>query len=201
MNTTGIARFTNRLWTGAAATGDLNPGGASAFPGNPNAYIGQLGATERLNFATAQALSDSAVTQTLQGGRYQYVQFAADGTNYALGQVLYWKDETNYIVTNVAPTTTSANVAGVCIAPVTQGNYWVMQTHGVVWVQYRAAVTSTAVSAGVYLLVNTNTADALADATADATSGVNKLFLGIAKDAPANGTIGRVYVTTVVTVE
>jgi hypothetical protein len=194
MESTGILRLVNRFLTGTTAVGDAVPGASVAgYTGQPNLYAGQLGAVLRLNYADAQKRSDPAITQLLQSGRYQYVQFAADGTTYAIGQLLYWKDETNYIVTNVAPTATSANFAGFCISPVTQGNYWLMQTDGVAWVQYRATVTSTTASTQVYALVNTNTVDALADATADATAGVHKLAIGVSKDAPANAGIGRVY--------
>lgn len=203
MTRTGILRMTNRFLTGTSAVGDAVPGAAVAgYTGQPNQYSGQLGAIDEMNFAEAQSRSDSVTGIALQGGRFQYVQFAADGTTYAAGQVLYWKDETNYIVTNVAPTATSANVAGFCIAPVTQGNYWFMQTAGVVWAQYRATVTSTVISNGVYVVVNTNTVDALTDATAanDSLAGTNKLFVGIAKDQPANAGLLRVYLTNLMDV-
>jgi hypothetical protein len=192
MKSTNISRRTQAYLTNFA--GDSVPGGSVAgYTNQPNQYAGQLGAWMDLNYGDAQGRSDPAIAQTLQAGRYQYVQFAADGTNYAIGQLLYWKDETTYTVTNVAPSAVSANFAGFCLGPVTQGNYWFVQTKGVANVKYRASVSDTTANDGVYALVNTNTVDALADATADATSGVNKLFLGIAKSAPANGAVGTVY--------
>ena len=172
MNITGILRVVNQYLNGTTATGDLYPGtSTNGYSGQPNQYQGQVGAFEILRYGSAQKLSDPALpNQTLQGGRYQYVQFAADGTNYAQGQALYWKDETAYIVTNVAPIATSANFAGVCVSPVTQGNYWFVQTKGVAYTQYRSSVTGTVISEGVYVVVNTNTVDSLTDATADATA-------------------------------
>lgn len=204
MTHTGILRTVNRFMNGTTATGDALPGqSVGGYAGQPPQYAGQLGAYEFLNFTAAQKFSDftTAPNTSLQGGKYQYVQYAADGTVYAQGQVLYWKDETNYIVTNVAPLTTSANVAGIAVSPVVQGNYWFVQTTGVAYVLYRATVTSTTVSTGVYVLVNTATADALTDATADATVGVNKLFIGIAKDAPSNAGVKRVYLKGLTQVE
>ena len=212
MTRTGILRMVNRYLTGATATGDTVPGSSVAgYTNQPNQYQGQLGAIEELSYAEAQKRSDptdlvltitisSVVYTGLQGGRFQYVQFAADSTNYVAGQVLYWKDETAYIVTNVAPSSVNARIAGFCVAPVTQGNYWIMQTAGVAWGKYRAAVTDTTADDGVYVLVNTNTIDAKADATADATAGVNKLFVGIAKDVPANSIVGRIFITNIVDV-
>lgn len=189
---------------GTTATGDALPGQSVAgYTGQPPQYSGQLGADEYLNFAAAQKYSDltTAPNTPLQGGRYQYVQYAADGTSYVQGQVLYWKDETNYIVTNVAPISTSSNIAGIAVSPVTQGNYWFIQTAGVAYVLYAASVGSTTASTGVYAVVNTATANALADATADATVGVNKLFIGIAKDAPSNSGVKRVYLKGLIQVE
>lgn len=196
-NTT-IIRYVNRYWNGATATGDLYPGtSTNGYSGQPNQYQGQLLTTVQIGYGVAASLSDPASATPLQGGDYQYVQFAADSTNYLQGQLLYWKDETKAIVTNVAPTATSANFAGFCIAPVTQGNYWFVCVAGVAYAQFAASVGSTTASTGVYAVVNTNTVNALADATADATSGVNKLFIGIAKDAPANSGILRVYIKSV----
>lgn len=201
MKNTGILRHTGVYLNGATATGDQFPGtSTNGYSGQPNQYQGQLGAIMELNYAAAQSKSDPAGVATLQGGEYQYVQFAADSTAYAQGQVLYWKDETNYIVTNVAPSSVSANIAGACVTAVTQGYYWFIQITGVAQLKYRSSVTDTTANDGVYVVVNTNTIDALADATADATAGVNKLFIGIAKDAPANSAVKRVYLTNLVRV-
>lgn len=204
MNQTGILRTVNQFLNGTTAIGDPFPGqSALGYTGQVPPYLGQLGAFELLRYGTAQNLSDktTAPNSTLQGGRYQYVQFAADGTTYAQGQVLYWKDETAYIVTNVAPIATSANIAGFCIAPVTQGNYWFVQTSGVTYAQFAATASSHTASVGVYAVVNTATVNSLADATADATAGVNKLFVGIAKDAPSDGGLTRIYIKGLVEVE
>jgi hypothetical protein len=204
MNQTGILRVVNQFLNGTTAVGDLYPGtSTNGYPNQPNQYQGQVGAFELLKYSEAQRLSDTATapSSTLQSGRYQYVQFAADGATYAQGQLLYWKDETKYIVTNVAPSATSANFAGFCIAPVTQGNYWFIQTSGVAYAQFAATASSHTASVGVYGVVNTATVNSLADATADATAGVNKLFVGIAKDAPSDGGLTRIYIKGLVEVE
>ena len=197
MKSTNILRTSGSIWNLPTAMGDQYPGSSTqGYTNQPNQYSGQLGAWEDLNYSAAQARSAPTATNavTLQAGRYQYVQFYASGTAYASGQVLYWKDETNYIVSNVGATATSANIAGFCLGLVTQGYYWFMQISGVAPAQYAASVTGTVIGEGVYIVVNTNTVDALTDATADATAGVNKLFVGIAKTAPANGAIGLVYI-------
>lgn len=196
MNSTGIDRITNRYLNGATALGDVNPGGASSDPaGNPNQYLGQVGKFMDLTFSQAQKMSDPALTtSTVQAGRFQYVKFASDGTVYAIGQLLYWKDETTYTVTNVAPTSTSSRFAGFALGPVTAGNYWFIQTKGVVYAQFAATASSHTADVGVYGVVNTNTVNSLADATADATAGVNKLFIGTAKDAPSDAGITRIFI-------
>lgn len=204
MQQTGILRTVNGYLNGTTATGDLYPGtSALGYTGQYPIYSGQVGAYEFLSYSGAQKLSDTTTASAtpLQGGKFQYVQFAADGTTYAQGQLLYWKDETNYIVTNVAPSATSAAFAGICIAPVTQGNYWFVQTEGVAYCQFASTASSHTASVGVYGVVNTNTVNSLADATADATAGVNKLFIGIAKDAPSDAGITRVYLRNFVQVE
>ena len=204
MQQTGILRTVNGYLNGTTAVGDPYPGvSVLGYTGQVPLYSGQLGAYEFLSYSGAQKLSDAttAASSLLQGGKYQYVQYYASGTSYAQGQVLYWSDETKYIVTNVAPIATSANIAGIAVAPVTGGNYWFVQTEGVAYVQFESTVTSTTASTGVYAVVNTNTANALTDATADATAGVNKLFIGIAKDAPSNGGLTRVYIKGLCQVE
>jgi len=201
MTQTGILKFSTVYLTGTTAIGDQYPGvSTNGYSGQPNQYQGQLGAKETINFGAAKRLSDPAGSAPLQGCTLQYVQYAADGTNYAQGQLLYWKDETAYIVTNVPPTTTSANFAGFAPSAITQGYYGVVITAGIAYALYRASVTSTTAETGVYAVVNTDTVDALTDATADATAGVNKLFIGIAKDAPANSGLKRVYITNIVEV-
>jgi hypothetical protein len=204
MEQTGIFRLVNRYWNGATATGDALPGQSVAgYTGQPPQYAGQLGIFAYISFADAQKKSDPTVTASLQGGRYQYVQFAADSTNYAQGQVLFWKDETNYIVTN-NPGANVFGVAGICIAPVTQGNYWLMQTDGVAQVLFH---TGTGVVAGqtVVAAVN-NPADAISilDNTAivAGTAGAAlKLWLGTAKAAPTASTISTVYLKGITQVQ
>lgn len=208
MQSTGILRTVNGYLNGATATGDAFPGtSVLGYTGQVPLYSGQLGAFEVLSFAGAQKLSDPAIAVSLQGGRYQYVQFAADGTNYLYGQVLYWKDETNYIVTNVS-SATATTVAGLCVAPVTQGNYWFVQTNGVAPVLFGATTQTTAGLPVFTSSSGANTASAVIDATAVNAGGATtsgtaaplKFFLGQAKTTITASTVSLVYLKDIVQV-
>jgi len=200
MQSTGILRTVSGYLNGATAIGDAFPGtSVLGYAGQVPLYSGQLGAFEVLSFAGAQKLSDPAVAASLQGGRYQYVQFAADGTAYAQGQVLYWKDETNFIVTNVPPA--SLAFAGICIAPVTQGNYWFHQTDGVAQVLFGATVQATAGTATFSNYATPSVAVNVTDATAivagttpiSGTSAPLKGYLGTVKGVPTASVLNLVY--------
>lgn len=193
MENTGIVRITNRFLNGATATGDSAPGqNVLGYTNQPPQYVGQLGAVVDLNFADAQKRSDPAASQSLQGGRYQYVQFAASATAYAVGQILYWSDPTTFVVTNVPPTTLL--VAGICLSIVGQGLYWFMQTKGVASVLFAAGLTTPAIGQPVFsneatppLAVNAATA-ATAILAGGAVVGLSQ-YLGVAFVAPVSSTI------------
>ncbi len=198
MERTGILRLVNRYWNGATAIGDAIPGSSVAgYTGQPAQYAGQLGAVVYLTYADATKRNDPLITVgPLQGGRYQYAQFAADGTAYAQGQILYWKDETSFIVTNVPPA--SLIVAGVCLCPVTQGNYWIFQTEGVVGVLFAAGLTTPAVNESIH--ANNATPSLAVNAATAATAilaGGNAVglctFLGVPKTAPVSSTISLIF--------
>lgn len=206
METTGIFRFTTKFWNGATAIGDVAPGqSVLGYTGQPPQYSGQLGAVVVLNYTDAVRMSDpaAAATQTLNGGRYQYVQFAADGTAYAAGQGLYWKNEQTYTVTNVPPTNKA--VAGVCLSAVTQGNYWLVQTDGVANCLFAAALTTPALDESIHLnaatpplFVNAATAATAIVAGGNAVGLVQ--FVGVPKIAPVSSTITQVYLRGIVQV-
>lgn len=209
MQQTGILRTVNGYLNGATAVGDPFPGtSVLGYTGQVPFYLGQLGAFEFLNFSGAQKLSDPVITPSLQSGRYQYVQFAADGTAYLYGQVLYWKDETNYIVTNVS-SATATTVAGVSIAPVTQGNYWFVQTDGVAPTLFGATTTLVAGQAVYTSSSGANTASAVVDATpinaggatTSGTTAPEKFFLGQAKTTIVASTVILVYLKGIVQVQ
>lgn len=201
MENTGILRTISKLWNGTTATGDPFIGGAAAT--TPNLYLGQLGAVAQLSFNDAATRSDPASATPLQGGRYQYVQYAADGTAYTQGQVLYWKDETNFIVTNVPGALT---VAGIATAPVTQGNYWLMVTDGVAYVTFAAGLTTPAIGQPIFsnqatpaVAVNAATAGT-AILAGGAVVGLSQ-YIGVAKDLPVSATTTRVYLKNLTQVQ
>jgi hypothetical protein len=195
-NNTGILRYSNRFFNGANATGDATPGGVVAgYTNQPPQYVGQLGAVEQLSASGAARVTDPAAAQTLYGGEYQYVKFADDSTAYAVGQILYWKDTENYIVTNVPPT--SLTVAGVALSIVTGGNYWFMQVSGKASVKFAAALTTPAIGQPVFsneatpaLAVNSAT-DATAVLSGGAVVGLSQ-YIGVAFVAPVSSTITAV---------
>lgn len=205
MEQTGIFRTVSRYWNGPTVVGDALPGQSVAgYPGQPPQYAGQLGAVALVNFSDAQKKSDPAASASLQGGRYQYVQLAASGTAYATGQILYWSDETNYIVSNVPPT--NLNIAGVCINFVTQGNYWLIQTDGVATLLFAAALTTPAIDETIHannatpsLAVNAATAATAILAGGNAVGLVS--FLGVPKVAPVSSTLSLVYLRGITQVQ
>lgn len=190
METTGILRLVNNYLNGTTATGDQFPGtSTNGYTNQPNQYAGQLGAFMVLRNGDAKRLSDPAAA-TLLGGRYQYVQFAADGTAYAAGQILYWKDPTgiNYIVTNVPPSsgTSQNNIAGICLSVVTAGYYWFVQTDGVANVLFDAT-TQTAAGASVFSTAATPPAARTVTAATPVVSGGS---VTSGTSAPLSGVIG-----------
>ena len=205
MNNTGILRTAGRFYNGSTATGDATPGGAVAgYTNQPAQYAGQLGAIDYLSASGAAKVTDPAAAQTLYGGGYQYVQFAADSTAYAVGQILYWKDFENYIVTNVPPT--SLVVAGVAISAVTQGNYWFVQVSGKASVLFAAGLTTPAIGQPVFsneatppLGVNAATAGT-AILAGGAAVGLSQ-YVGVAFVAPVSSTITAVILKTLPKVE
>lgn len=202
MTSTGILRLSNKYYNSGG--GDAAPGSSiTVAQGGSQTYPGQVGATELLSYSAAQTVSDPAVTAKVQGGKFQYVNFVASGTAYAPGQVLYWSDETTYVVTNVPPT--SLAFAGICLTAVTQGYYWLMQVAGVAQVLFGATVVATAGTA-VYSDSSTpsvavNTTDAtIVNGGVTPVSGTSaglKRYLGITKAAPTASVLNLVYLVNI----
>lgn len=200
MEQTGIFRTaSSRYWNPLAGCGDAAPGATTlGYTGQVPQYLGQLGAFAYVSWADAQKKSDPLQTAfTLQGGRYQYVQFASSGTAYAAGQILYWSDETTYLVTNVPPT--NLNIAGFCLTLVTQGTYWLMQTDGVVALLFAGGLTTPALGESIHanngtpsLAVNSATVSTPILAGGNVVGLVS--YIGIPKTLPASSTISLVYV-------
>lgn len=213
MEQTGILRLVSRYWNGTTATGDALPGQSTGgYTGQPPQYAGQLGAVVYLNFADAQKRSDPAFTAaSLQGGRYQYVQYAADGTAYLAGHTLYWKDETNYIVTNVQSATANA-ICGIAVSAITQGNYWLMQTDGLAYPLFGTLVLGGAGTAvfvqgisGATAILATSVIDATAvsagGAAVSGTLAPLRQYLGTAKIQPVASVQNPVYLKGLVQVQ
>lgn len=155
-------------------------------------YIGQLGLLVAFDGNTAAKMS---LTNTLFGGLYMYVQFKAASTaSNARGQLVFWNDFENYIVTPDVTATTASLVAGVTLNAVTKGNYGFIQVAGKASIKFKASTTKATPAIGDLVIVDvtpSNTADVLADATA-LTSPTAKLMIGMAITAPVGGAISLV---------
>lgn len=174
----------------------INDSGVGGLPVNTIGTaqaLGQLGDIIYLTAAKAAAMSDSSVG-TLYAGFYQYVQFKSGSTAAnARGQLVFWSDMDNFIVTPDVTAGTMGLVAGVTLNVVTKGYYGWMQVGGKATVKCAAAVTDT--TAGDLAIVTqtpANTVDGFADATAFATGKLAKSLLGTFIEAPANGGLKQV---------
>ncbi len=159
-------------------------------------YGGQVGGKLTLSAKEAKQLSDPN-TGTLFGGVYMYVQFLLTSTAVSQrGQILFWSDRDNYVVTPDVTAASAAKMAGVCCNIVGKGNYGFIQIGGKAGVKFRAALTKVAVDGDLVVLDGTPGVfgDVLADATTLA-SPIAKLVIGIADGAPANNTLSPVALT------
>ncbi len=103
------------------------------------AYIGPFSGIDSVNSATNYMPGQLGQRVTLGNKQYQFVQLDTGVLSSATnGQLLYWKDYANYIVTNNnlfamggATTTTSKSfAAGVATTTVTAGYYTFIQQKG-----------------------------------------------------------------------
>jgi hypothetical protein len=176
------------------STGKLNTvndavAGASVASGTgASPYLGQLG---KVVWFGPQDIRYDSATGTLYEGFYEYVQFrSGSSASNALGQVVFWYDQTNFIVT---PDATDGLHAGVTLNAVSKGNYGWIQVGGRASVLFRASITKATPAIADVVVVQTgqNVADVLADATTF-TSPNLKLLLGIAQAAPTGGAVSVV---------
>jgi hypothetical protein len=178
----------------------LNDVNDASIGGNPAPFLisnpvgGQLGDICPLTAAQAAQLSDTVIG-TLYEGLYMYVQIdpSATAAGTVRGQLTFWKDFENYIVSIDAPSATTMSLfAGVALCVVTKGNYGWIQTAGKASVKFSAAVTDT--TAGDLAIVDqapANTGNTIADATS-VTGKINKSAIGICIAAPSSGAISTV---------
>ena len=184
-----------RVTTGFLNTADdPAPGVPLASPSGSivQPYAGQVGGKLTVNNAEALGLSSTA-TGTLYRGVYRYVQFRLGATAAnARGQLVFWYDRDNNIVTgDVADATVTPFAAGVCLMANTKGNYGWIQVSGKASVKFKAATTKTTPAIGDVVMVDatpSNTGDVLADATG-LTSPNGKNKIGIALEAPVGGAV------------
>ncbi len=175
---------------------DVQPGALVADAVAPR-FQGVLGKIFAVENAEAVKLSDTTIG-TLRGGLYQYVKLAA--VTVARGEILFWSDLDDYIVTNVGDVDlTEGQIAGICLNVISSGQYGFIQTGGLASVQFRASVTSAVLQNSVYQLTTTATADAIADATAVINGGAVglKSYIGTAATLPANGAISLVHLRNI----
>lgn len=174
------------------AVNDAAIGGGPADALGQGLAEGQLGVIVGYDRDQISRAYDSSVG-TLYGGLYQYVKFKAGTTaSNARGQIIFWDDFDDYVVTPDAAATTEAFIAGITLNAVTKGNYGWIQVAGVVGVKFRATVTSNNIGDVVFQLTTTFTADAIADATGTFIGGGAKglkNLLGVAVEAPADAGI------------
>lgn len=170
-------------------------GGSSSQGTGATLYGGILGI--EIEFADNDIFFDSAIG-TLYGGIYKYVQTrAASSASPARGQIAFWYDVDNYVVT---ADFVNGEQAGVFLNSITKGNFGWIQVGGKASVLFRASITKTTPAAGDVVIVEStaNVADDLADATNPTFGGATgiQLLLGIAIAVPVGGAISTVQLTS-----
>lgn len=163
-------------------------GGSNNYGTGATLYGGIAGI--EIEFKDDQVFYDSTVG-TLYGGVYKYVQTASGSTaSPARGQLAFWSDPDNFVVSADA---TDGNQAGVFLNSITKGNWGWIQVGGIASVLFRATITKA--TPAVKDVVVVESAANVADVEADTTSYTNLIYkriLGIAKAVPVGGAISTV---------
>ena len=177
------------------------------FPGFGDQYQGQLG--KRFEFDD-ENVRWYAANGAGYGGEFQYVLLAAsDAASPVVGQQLFWDSSVapSYYQVTGDETKNSADdavlKAGICLTPnVTPGNYTLIQTRGLIYLKFRAALTvAGAVGCGVWTAgagagADNGLFDVIQSASATDFAQVSLMqrrFVGTAYEAPTNGGLKRVY--------
>lgn len=167
----------------------VSPSGSIVQP-----YTGQVGGDTYLSAADALKLSDVTNTGTLFEGIYKYVQFLSTSTAAnARGQVVFWNNRSQYIVTPDAAVGNLGKVAGICLNVVTKGNWGFIQVAGKASLLFKASLVTPYDGAMVTVdPTPTNLATTIpTDATA-VTAAMLRSVLGIADGLPASSAISLV---------
>ncbi len=184
---------------GFRINGNLNEGIGDAVPGSPTAgqsglptvegAYGQVGANVFLSTADLVNYTNTAkAIVTLYGGWFKYVKFATSwSATLAAGQALWYTDKTAMLANTVSADHAATGIlAGFALsASTTKGNYWWIQTGGIVNVLCKTSSVTDA-TAGDYAIITsgtTSTVDALADAGTPSTALIQKLFIGVTLEA------------------
>lgn len=182
-------------------TGFLNSAGGDPAPGVPllspsgsivQAYGGQVGAKVSVDTNEAGlALSDPSQS-TLFAGIYQYVLFLSTMVaTPARGQIAFWSNRAQYIVTGDVTAATQGLIAGVMLSAITKGNYGWIQIAGRATVKFKTSLTAASPAAGDLLIVDQTPTFAADDPTQSTalTPLQDKSKLGTAAVAPIGGSI------------
>jgi hypothetical protein len=189
-------RITTLYLNSSGRTGDPAPGvplsTAQASGSIVQPYGGFLGGKLTYTNAEAKGAADPAVGP-LYGGIYMYVQFLTGSTaSPARGQLVYWSNPDQYIVTPDYAAAAAGQIAGVAVNSTAKGNYDFIQISGEAMVKFGTLSGSGNIGDVITMLTASNLADDPTQATAF-TPAVAKTIIGIAvRTAPATNTISPV---------
>lgn len=158
------------------------------------AKAGQLGAVISLDETDALKLSYTT-TGTLHAGVYMYAQFyLSSSATSALGNVVFWQNFANVIVTPDVTAATDGQIAGVGLQTNTKGNYGWVQVAGRAGVKFKSSISKATPIAGDLVIVD-QTPAALGDVPLDNatwTPLIGKSILGVAAAVPVGGAVSLV---------
>lgn len=155
-------------------------------------YGGMLGGKLTLANSEAKSMADPSVGN-LYGGIYQYVQFLSTSVAAPVrGQILYWSNPDQYIVTPDYAAAVAGQIAGIAVNGTSRGNFDFIQIAGEAMVRFGTITGSGNIGDVITMLAASNVADDPAQATAF-TPAVAKTIIGVAsRTAPASNTVSPV---------
>jgi hypothetical protein len=167
-------------------------GGATNQGTGATLYGGILGI--EIEFTKGQVFYDASIG-VLYEGVYKYVKTLSTGGAGVRGQIAFWSDPDNVVVTatNGGATVGDGNQAGIFLNAVNAGYFCWIQVGGIASVLFNGTQAQATPGVKDYVVVKSGqpTANAIADGTA-ITASLLKCMLGIAKVAPVASTISLV---------